>query len=105
MLIDVLTNKCIMLARILNHDDLNNEYQIQYLVKSGNLYQYESEITTISLESISGFYYENDTELSAGFKPVDGGFVSDTSDSDYEPSESEGSEEESMYDTEEDEEI
>jgi hypothetical protein len=103
MLIDVLTNHSVMLARVVHHDEVNHEYQIQYLVKSGELYNYETEISTISSESISGFYYDNDTELSAGFKPVDGGFVSDTSDSDYEPSESDYSEEESMYDTEEDE--
>lgn len=102
MLLDVLTDTCIMLARVLQHDEMNDEYHIQYLVKSGNLYQYEKEIHVIQSESISGFYYENDTEASAGFKAVENGFISDESDSDYEPSESDESESESIYESEED---
>ena len=87
MLVDVQTTSGVSLAKVVQEN--NNTYTIMYMSPKNKIfYDYEPECE-VEKECISGFYNEDDTEETAGFKKVEGGYILiDDSDDDYEPSES-----------------
>jgi hypothetical protein len=99
MLADIKTTSGISLAKIIKENETT--YTIMYMsAKDKLLYHYEPACE-IEKECISGFYNEDDTEEAAGFRRVDGGYVlSEDCDDDYEPSDSDSSEDESLDDEE-----
>ena len=93
MLVDIETTTGTSLAKIIQEN--KSTYTISYLsYKNKGLYDYESPCE-VEKECISGFYNPEDTEQTAGFRAVEGGYMMVDEDSDYEPSES-GSESDSV---------
>ena len=88
MLADIETTTGTMLAKIIRETDQTYFVKYMSLGKKG-FYRYESEETEIDKECVAGFYNPEDTELAAGFKKVEGGYllIDEISDDDYEPSE------------------
>lgn len=91
MLCDVDTTSGISLAKIIHENDTT--YTIMYMSSiNKRLYDYEP-ICEIEKECVSGFYNEGDTEETAGFRKVEGGYVlledTDSNDDNYEPDDSE----------------
>ena len=81
-----------------------DEFPYGNLEKQLRVYQDQLDCETeIEKESVSGFYDPDDTEEQAGFIRIDGGFVFKDEDSDYEPSDTESDDEESLVDEYEDE--
>ena len=102
MLVDVNTTSGVILAKVIRENEAT--YTVKFLVhKKKELYDYEDCETEIEKESVSGFYDPDDTEEQAGFIRIDGGFVFKDEDSDYEPSDTESDDEESLVDEYEDE--
>ena len=90
MLVDIETTTGTSLAKIIQEN--KSTYTISYLsYKNKGLYDYEPPCE-VEKECISGFYNPEDTEGTAGFRAVEGGYMMVDDDSDYEPSESDGSE-------------
>jgi len=95
------------IARI--ESEQGSEYTVRYLSPSKKMhgdkpiYKYEKEVYTVDKECIDA-YYDSPFEEDAGFQPVEGGWVVYESDSDdYEPSDTEESEDESVSLTESEE--
>jgi hypothetical protein len=89
MLVDVETTSGTSLAKIVQKN--KDTVVVRYLsYKKKGLYDYEDPCE-IDRECISGFYNPEDTEESAGFKKVDGGYIllDNSDDDDYTPSDSE----------------
>jgi hypothetical protein len=101
MLVDVETTSGTSLAKIVQEN--KDTVVVRYLsYKKKGLYDYEDPCE-IERECISGFYNPEDTESSAGFKKVDGGYILlDNSDDDYTPSDSESESDSDMSLDEED---
>ena len=89
----------IMLARLLHPVD--EGFMVQFLEETSitNVFKFSNEETSIDKESITG-YYDTDDLTQAGYNDTGDGKYT-TADSDYEPSEDEDSEEESLCDEEE----
>jgi len=91
------------LAKIVGETEKTYHLKFLTLRKSG-LYKYDTDPIEIDKECISGFYDSVD-ERDAGFCRIEGGYQPvDDYDDDYEPSESGSdteSEDESLYDSEE----
>lgn len=86
MLVDIETTIGTSLAKIIQEN--KSTYTISYLsYKKNGLYEYEPPCE-VEKECISGFYNPEDTEGTAGFRAVEGGYMLVDDDSDYEPSES-----------------
>jgi len=104
MLVDVETTEGIFLAKITHESE--KTYKLKYLVaKNKQLYDYDEEEDEVEKDCICGFYDVNDTEKTAGFYKVDGGFMKLDEDSDYEPSDCGTSDsEESLVDSDEEDE-
>ena len=100
MLVDVNTVDGISLAKVVGEDA--GTYTVRYLVaKNKELFDYESDVYEIDKECVCGMYDPDDTEEKAGFVRVEGGFIQLDEDEDYEPSDSEESDEESLCDEDE----
>lgn len=85
MLVDVETTSGTTLAKIVQKN--KDTVVVRYLsYKKKGLYDYEDPCE-IDSECISGFYNPEDTEESAGFKKVDGGYIllDNSDDDDYTP--------------------
>jgi hypothetical protein len=82
MFIDVLTEEGTILAKVLTHDE--STYTIRYLTFKNGYYRYEPSCE-ISVESISGFYEDTQTEESLGYTKV-GTNKFTLEDDEYEPS-------------------
>jgi len=101
MLVDVLTDQGIQLAKVLSHT--GGEYVIQYfLKKKGPRYIYEGRAESVDAECINAQYQDGEEEKTVGFDRYLHG-----DDSEYEPSESEeddsDSDSESLVESEEEE--
>ena len=86
MLVDVETTTGTMLAKIIRENEHIITVKYMSLGKKG-FYNYESDETEIDKDCVAGFYNPYDTEINAGFKKVEGGYllIDDDSDIDYEP--------------------
>ncbi len=87
MLIDVETEEGVFLAKVLDEDETTYEVRLLVYRRDSGLYRYGKPLV-IEKESVTGFYNPEDTEIAAGFKKVDGGFMvlEEESDDDYTPS-------------------
>jgi len=84
MLVDVLTEQGMMLARVVSQTD--KEYTIQYFSKKkGDKFVYEDTLETVEAECINDHYEDDEAEKSEGYER----YLKDDSDTEYEPSESE----------------
>ena len=99
MLVDVNTDDGIFLAKVIK--ETSDTYYVRYMVsKNKELFDYEVAVNEIEKECVCGVYDPGDTEEQAGFIRVEGGFLQVDEDGDYEPSDSEESDEESLCDDE-----
>jgi hypothetical protein len=103
MLVDIQTVDGVYLAKIIC--EYENTYKLRYMIaKNKQLYDYDKEEDEVEKACVCGFYDEDDTEETAGFYKVEGGFMKKDEDDDYEPSEcSDSDSEESLVDSDDDE--
>jgi hypothetical protein len=101
MLVDVLlSDDVVSLARIV--EDCGKTLKVQILSKNhGGIYIFDQEIEEIPVESVCGYYDTDNLEETGAFKRTRFGYeeVSE-SDSDYEPTDSDDSDSESLGDEE-----
>ena len=94
-----------LIAKIVGVTDTT--FTIRYLSPTSKMfdeehqiYKYEKEVYEIDKECVSG-YYDSMEEEDAGFEKVTGGWIQADHNSDYQPSSSDESSDESLVDSEE----
>jgi hypothetical protein len=100
MLVDVKTDDGVFLAKVIDEDDETYEVRLLTYRKSG-IFRYGPPLV-VEKEHITGFYNPEDTEIAAGFKKTNEGYIlldEESSDDDYTPS-SDGEESTSESDEE-----
>jgi len=87
----VLTDNIVSLARIV--EDMGPTIQVQLLTKNhGGIYIFNEEVEDVPKESVSGYYDTDDLEKTGLFVRTRFGYEEiSESDSDYDPSDEEGS--------------
>jgi hypothetical protein len=99
MLVDVLTDKGMMLAKVVSHTETT--FSIRYFLKRrGDTFVYEDTVEEVDVESINDRYEDDEAEKSEGYE-----LYLDGSDSEYEPSESDDEDSDSESLDEEDEDL
>ena len=98
MLVDILTEDGILLARVLNRTE--TEYLVQYfLKKTGSEFVYEDTIETVDAECINAQYEDDEVEQSEGYDR----YINGDDASEYEPSVEDDSDSESLVSEDDDE--
>jgi len=104
MLVDVRCEDDSIQIADLVRDENGYEAEVRFLtVVKGSIFDFEDDISVIPVESICGWYDTDNLEDTELFVKVDGGYelIDDSDDEDFEYSETDESESESLVDEDE----